>query len=216
MCQLLHGLRIRYRLIGNRSSVLAFDHSNTQTFAGVIAGSGAVTQIGAGTTILTGANTYSGGTTISAGTPQLGSGGASGSIIGTVTDNSELAFDYSNTQTFAGTISGSGGVTQIGAGTTIWTGSVSYAGGTTISAGALQLGNGSLSGNIVDNTALTLSPTGTLVPSDAISGSGTVTQRSAPARRSFREPTPIAAARRSARARCNWGPAARPARSSAT
>ena len=98
-------------------------------------------QIGAGTTILTAANTYSGGTTISAGTLQLGDGGADGSILGDVLDNGTLAFNRSDVVTFAGTISGSGGVAQIGAGTTILTAANTYTGGTTVSAGALVVGD---------------------------------------------------------------------------
>src|SRR6185369_315792 len=47
-----------------------------------------LSKVGGGTLILTGTNTYAGGTTISGGTLQLGNGGASGSIIGNVTDNS--------------------------------------------------------------------------------------------------------------------------------
>jgi fibronectin-binding autotransporter adhesin len=47
------------------NGVLGFDRSDTVTFAGVISGTGSVTQIGTGTTILTGTNTYSGGTTFS-------------------------------------------------------------------------------------------------------------------------------------------------------
>ncbi|TGT50290.1 hypothetical protein EN813_050910, partial [Mesorhizobium sp. M00.F.Ca.ET.170.01.1.1] len=48
------------------NGTVAFDRSDSYTFAGAISGSGAVSQIGSGTTILTGDSTYSGGTTISA------------------------------------------------------------------------------------------------------------------------------------------------------
>ena len=96
---------------------LAFDRSNSVTFAGVVSGSGSLTQLGAGTIDLTGANTYTGGTTISAGTLQIGAGGTTGSIVGNVVDNAKLAFDRSNSVTFAGIVSGSGSLTQLGAGT---------------------------------------------------------------------------------------------------
>src|SRR5271166_1301972 len=103
-------------ITGNVSDngVLAFDRSDSVSFAGSISGSGSVTQIGAGTTILTGNNTYSGGTTISAGTLQLGNGGTTGSITGNVANNGVLAFDHSDALSFAGDISGTGSVTQIG------------------------------------------------------------------------------------------------------
>ena len=65
-------------------------------------------QIGTGTTILTANNTYTGGTTISAGTLQLGNGGTTGSIVGNVIDNGTLAFNRSDGDVFAGTISGTG------------------------------------------------------------------------------------------------------------
>ena len=133
------------------------------TVAQVITGAGGLTvtdssDSGAGKTILTGANTYTGGTTISSGTLQLGNGGTSGSIMGGVADNGTLAFDRSDTATFAGVISGSGVVAQIGSGTTILTSDNSYSGGTTISAGTLQVGNsggtGSLgSGPVLGTTA---------------------------------------------------------------
>jgi autotransporter-associated beta strand protein len=87
------------------------------TFAGAVSGFGAVSQIGSGTTILTADNTYTGGTTIASGILQLGDGGATGGIVGNVTDNGALVFDRSDTITFAGVISGSGSVSQIGLGT---------------------------------------------------------------------------------------------------
>jgi fibronectin-binding autotransporter adhesin len=48
------------------NGTLAFDHSNTYTFGGLISGSGSLVHMGSGTTILTADNTYLGGTTISA------------------------------------------------------------------------------------------------------------------------------------------------------
>ena len=115
----------------------------------VVSGTGSLVQAGSGTTILTANNTYAGGTTISAGTLQIGNGGTTGSIVGDVTDNATLAFNRSDTVTFAGLVSGTGELQQIGTGTTVLTSDSTYTGGTTISAGTLQLGDGGTSGNIV-------------------------------------------------------------------
>jgi len=119
------------------NGALAVNRSDTLTLGGTISGSGTVNQIGSGTTVLSGNNSYTGGTTISAGTLQLGAGGAAGAIVGNVNNNGALAFDRSDTYGFAGLISGTGAVNQIGSGTTILTGNNSYAGATTISTGAL-------------------------------------------------------------------------------
>jgi outer membrane autotransporter protein len=162
------------------NATLTFDRSDMLTFAGVISGSGALTQIGSGTLVLTGANTYTGGTTISSGTLQIGNGGAIGSITGNVADNGTLAFDRSDTSTFAGVISRSGGLTQSGSGTLILTGANTYTGGTTIGAGTLQIGNGgttgSITGNVVVNGTLAFDHSDTLTFAGVISGSGGVNQ----------------------------------------
>ncbi|WP_080434935.1 autotransporter outer membrane beta-barrel domain-containing protein [Burkholderia ubonensis] len=169
-------------IVGNvaNNGTLSFNRSDSATYGGTITGSGAVNQVGAGTTVLTGNNTYTGGTTISAGTLQLGNGGTSGSIVGNVVDNGTLAFDRTDAPTFAGTISGSGAVSQIGAGTTVLTGDNTYTGGTAISAGTLQLGNGSTSGSIVGNVAndgtLSFNRSDTTTFAGTIAGSGAVTQ----------------------------------------
>ena len=104
-----------------------------------LAGSASVTTT-AGTTIALGTNTYTGGTTITGGTLQIGNGGTSGSITGDVTDNGTLAFDRSDSLTFAGAISGTGAVSQIGTGTTILSAASTYTGATTVNAGILQGG----------------------------------------------------------------------------
>ena len=170
------------RVVGNviDNANLAFDRSDALIFAGDISGTGSVTQIGTGTTILSGNNTYTGGTTISAGTLQIGNGGTTGSIVGNVIDNANLAFDRSDALIFAGDISGTGSVTQIGTGTTILSGNNTYTGGTTISAGTLQIGNGgttgSIVGNVIDNANLAFDRSDALIFAGDISGTGSVTQ----------------------------------------
>ena len=162
------------------NGALVFNRSDSVTFAGTISGSGSVMQAGTGTTTLTGTDTYNGGTTISAGTLQIGSGGTAGAIAGNVTDNGALIFNRSDSVTFAGTISGSGSVTQAGSGTTILTADNTYGGGTTISAGTLQLGNGGASGliggNVADNGTLSFDRSDAIVFAGIISGSGAVKQ----------------------------------------
>ena len=79
--------------------------------SGAISGIGQLIKTGSGTLTLTGTNNYSGGTLISAGTLQIGNGGTSGSIVGDVTDNGNLAFNHSDNITFAGSISGTGTLT---------------------------------------------------------------------------------------------------------
>ncbi len=103
-------------------------------------GNNAVLVNGAGTgaIILAGENTYSGGTTITTGTLQLGVGGASGSITGNVTNNGNIVFNRSDDFTFAGVISGSGGVANNG-NILRFSAAQTYAGPTQINTGILVL-----------------------------------------------------------------------------
>ncbi|MFC4764862.1 autotransporter-associated beta strand repeat-containing protein [Dyella koreensis] len=162
------------------NSVLSFNRSDTSAFPGAVSGTGSLTQIGSGTTVLTGNSSYSGGTTISAGTLQIGNGGTSGSITGNVSNNSVLSFNRSDSSTFAGVVSGTGSLMQIGSGTTVLTGSNTYTGGTTISAGTLQIGDGgtsgSIVGNVTDNATLSFNRSDTSSFPGVISGSGSLTQ----------------------------------------
>ncbi len=79
----------------------------------MISGSGGLVQLGSGTVILTGTNTYAGGTTINSGTLQVGNGSTTGGISGNVTDNGTLAFDRSDSATFGGVVSGTGGLRNL-------------------------------------------------------------------------------------------------------
>ncbi len=135
---------------------LTVDGGASTTFSGVISGLNGSSSVlvttrpgttGTGTVVLAGANTYAGGTRICDCTVlQLGNGGTSGSILNNVANAGTLAFNRSDSHTFAGVISndaltaGSAGkVVQMGPGTTILTGTNTYSGGTTISAGTLSV-----------------------------------------------------------------------------
>jgi autotransporter-associated beta strand protein len=153
----------------------------TGIYSGVIQGSGGLTVSG-GTEILTGTNTYSGGTTISGGTLQIGNRAPGGSIQGDVLDNGTLAFARSDAMTFAGKITGSGAVKQIGGGTTVLTADNTYGGGTTITVGTLQIGGGGATGSIqsdvTDNGTLAFGRTDATSFGGVISGSGKLNQLS--------------------------------------
>ena len=92
---------------------------------------------------------------------QIGDGGTTGSVTGDILDDTSLVFDRSDTVTYDGVISGGGSLGAAGrAGhASILTGANGYTGGgTTISAGILEIGDGSIrgsiTGNILDNAAL--------------------------------------------------------------
>ncbi|UPY39314.1 autotransporter-associated beta strand repeat-containing protein [Sediminicoccus sp. KRV36] len=149
-------------------------------FAGVIAGTGGFDKVGAGTLTLTGANTYAGVTTISQGTLRIGPGGQLSG--GGVTNNAALVFARDDVVTLGNAISGSGTLTQAGAGTLILTGANTHTGLTTINAGGtLQIGNGGGSGQIsagavLNNGALVVNRGDAVTLGNAISGTGSLTQ----------------------------------------
>ncbi len=87
-----------------------------------------------------------------------------------------------NTFTIGGVVSGPGALAVAGSGTIVLTNSEAYTGGTTISAGTLQLGNGSttgsLLGGIVDNGLMVFDRSDSTAFTAGISGTGSVQQAS--------------------------------------
>lgn len=180
----------------------------TLTVNGALSGSGDLTKSGTGTLTLTDANSaYTGTVTVSTGTLALsGSGGlaaASGVTLGASTTldisarTSGTSLKLNSTEatsqvllggqtltvdgagTFAGTISGTGGVTKNGAGTLILSGDNTYTGVTTVNfGGTLQVGNGgttgSLAGAVVNNGSLIYNRSDDYTITSAITGSGYV------------------------------------------
>ena len=163
---------------------VTFDHSAkdyTLGGTGAIGGTTALTKSGAGTLTISNPNTYTGGTVISAGTLRIGTGGSLGS--GIVANEGTLVFNSAENLTFANVISGTGTVSQTGAGTVILTADNTFTGSATVAAGTtLQVGNGGATGSLGDATAVTNDGTlafnrgGTVTVTPAITGSGSLVQ----------------------------------------
>lgn len=123
---------------------------------------------------------YSAGTRILDGILEVGDGGTSGALFSDVENESVLAFHRSDEYVFAGEITGTGEVQQIGSGTTILTGDSSYTGLTAIADGTLQIGDGGDTGTIVSDVlndgALVFNRSDEYNFGGAISGTGRVEQ----------------------------------------
>lgn len=128
--------------------------SNVQTFwSGVIrntTGSVALTKLGTAYFLLTGANSHSGVTTVNGGVLSIGNNGTTGEVPGNmvVASGAAIRFARSDGQTYAGSISGSGQVMKINAGTLTITGTNTYTGATMITGGTFAIGNGGTTGSI--------------------------------------------------------------------
>ena len=160
----------------NTAGDLILNAQITQAAAGAF-----LTKDGAGRLILASStNGYSGPTKILEGTLQLGNGGTTGAIVaGTaVVNHGTLAFNHTDGVVFNNPISGTGAVTQAGAGTLSLTGTNTYTGATSFNAGtttftalanfgtgtALNFGGGTLQWagvNTVDISTRTVTLTGT-------------------------------------------------------
>jgi fibronectin-binding autotransporter adhesin len=154
--------------IVNSSGPIAIDtNGQVVTFGGTLASSnsGGLTKIGLGTLVLAASNAYTGTTTLAGGTLGLANiaaipaGGTLTFTGGALQYSASNTFDYSNqiknstasisidtnsqSVNYAGTLdaSNSGGLTKLGGGTLILSGSNSYSGGTYVYGGVLSLGN---------------------------------------------------------------------------
>lgn len=132
--------------------------SQINVVANNISGGGQIIQSTASTdTRFTGAVTNTGGLSILNGTVRIGNSGTTGSYTGdtAVSSGATIAFSRSDDYTYAGTISGDGGMSKVSAGTLTLTGSNSYSGNTALFTGALVADHANAlgTGNITFNAA---------------------------------------------------------------
>ena len=188
--------------------------NTTLTISGVIsdpnASGASLTKVDAGTLILTNTNTYTGATNLQSGVLSISananlgvssnalnfSGGTlqitgaavqnfGSHVVNASTFNGGLDIaDATNTFTISQALGGSGALTKLGAGKLTLTGNNSYTGTTTLSAGTLQIGNGTTDGSIaasssiVNNGALIYNVVGSQI-ANVISGTGSLTKSGA-------------------------------------
>ncbi|NIJ65170.1 autotransporter-associated beta strand protein [Sphingomonas leidyi] len=171
------------------------------TIGAGIGGAGGISKLDGGTLILGGANSYAGATGIAGGTLRAGVDGAlpSGTNV-TITAGATLDLAASQTVAslagdgrvtlsggslttgggnadtrYAGTISGSGGLTKTGGGTFTLAGANSYAGATTVSAGTLRLDGGTIGGGALSvASGATLDVNGAAASVSGLSGAGRI------------------------------------------
>jgi autotransporter-associated beta strand protein len=180
------------RLSNAASQTFSIDTNNQAVTygTGLTSAGGSLIKLGTGTLTLTGANTYTGGTTVSAGTLQVGNGSTTGSIAGNIVDNGTLAFNRSDALTFAGVVSGTGVLNQIGAGTTTLTGANSAGNGQFTGTANVNAGTLAIDGTFGDtatraatvnvNSGGTLRGSGTIAGSVVVASGGTVSAGNSP------------------------------------
>jgi autotransporter-associated beta strand protein len=195
-------------ILGNvlNNGTFAINRSNAVAFGGVISGTGAFQQLGAGTTTLTAVQTYQGSTTISAGvlalTGTASVAASSGVVANAKFDISGLAGGTSITNlsggsagtvalgnntltltnaagTFAGVISGGGGLVKQGSGLFTLSGANDYTGATTVAGGNLRV-NGSVAGAVAVQSGATLSGAGSVGGLVTVQSGGTLSAGQSP------------------------------------
>jgi T5SS/PEP-CTERM-associated repeat protein/autotransporter-associated beta strand protein len=111
----------------------------------------------------------------------IGNGGETGTLdAGTITTGlgqGAVNFNHTGFAALSANLTGNLSISKLGAGTRVLTGTNTYTGTTTISAGTLQIGNGGTfgtlgTGNVVNNSTLSIQRDGAITVSNTISGSG--------------------------------------------
>ncbi|MEN5278828.1 autotransporter outer membrane beta-barrel domain-containing protein [Brucella sp. TWI432] len=191
--------------LGTNGGTIQTTAAKTNTFSGTVTGTGKLTKTGDGTLVLAGtASDYTGGTQIDGGVVSVSANANLGAATGALGfDGGTLlltdSFDNSRTvalganggtiqttaaksNSFSGTVTGTGKLTKAGSGTLVLTGANTYNGGTEVSGGVLQIGDGHTTGSILGNVtvdagaALALNRSDNVTYASLISGAGSLHQ----------------------------------------
>ena len=169
--------------ITNLGNTIQINGANAMTLGGGIAGAGGLVDNISGTLVLTGTNSFTGNITINSGVLQIAGagllGGSNGVYAGRITNNTELRYSSSATQTLSGVVTSFGVVTKDGPGMLILAGNNTYFADTQISNGVLRV-TGTLGNdvgnqyfyNIINEGTLEWGSTAIQTLSGVISGSG--------------------------------------------
>lgn len=138
--------------LGTGGGALVAGFNSAVTIRGPIsgpAGNNLILMPNNGTLVLTGNSTYEGATILQPvnGTNvarlRIGDGGTTGALgTGSVTNDGQLSFNRSDNTVCGNAISGTGTLTQMGAGKLTLAGTNTYTGNTAVNAGTLELGTG--------------------------------------------------------------------------
>ena len=140
-------------------------------YSGNMTGTGAVEISGPYSIVVTGTNSYTGGTLIDASSKLIGS---TSSIQGNVINNGSVIFSQFNAGTYAGNMSGTGGLTINGGPVTL-SGTNTYTGGTTVNTESTLIGTtNSLQGTIFNSGQVVFNQASSGTYGGTISGTGSV------------------------------------------
>ena len=113
----------------------------TALVTGRVVGGEGLLKTGGGRLTLSGSSAVAGTTVVAGGTLAIGNNGSTGGVVGPVRvdPGGTLAFNRNNLMSMAASISGSGGIAQIGSGTTVLTVANTHSGTTAVRAGTLRI-----------------------------------------------------------------------------
>ncbi len=153
--------------------VVQFNQTLVGTHTGNITGTGSVEISGGGIETLSGTNTYSGGATVDNNTVLIGT---TDSVQGNINNSWLVQFKQATSGTYAGSVSGVGGVEITGGGTVTFTGlNNTYSGQTQVDSGSTLTGTTStLQGGIINNGAVQFSQNANGTYSGNLTGTGNV------------------------------------------
>jgi len=144
---------------------------SSDTYTGVISGSGGVLFAGSTMVLFSQAQNYTGNTTFNL---TNGANITTTQFQGNIVNNSVLTYSQNTSGSYAGNMSGTGALVVNMTGTLLLTGTNTYTGGTTVTAGTLEGDTTSIKGDIANETLVIFNQTTTGTYTGSMTGAGGV------------------------------------------